>query len=320
MSLHCRIHDPSGPRRLRMSCAAKRGAPAAHRWRRRRRADDPAGGGGGGVGRARRAAAAPARRSPPPPATAAAPPPCRSRRGAIRRSRRRWRGSAAPPPSPTAGRGDARRRPSAGARARGRTGRDRGHRARRFRRAPCPRRSSKRARLCAASPSTNPVAAARWASLGAAISCSAPREARRPSVVSIGSMPSGSKPASPSRTTGFSRARRRWRNCSSILFKPLETQRNPAKWQDPAVLLFPICSNVLQGLWPVKPQGIGGCRARDAERWSDPRPSSARPRGVSASSDACMLLPFSKRTRPSEIASSQIDRCGQLRRQASASA
>ena len=29
LSLHSRIHDPSGPRRLRTSCAAKRGAPVA---------------------------------------------------------------------------------------------------------------------------------------------------------------------------------------------------------------------------------------------------------------------------------------------------
>ena len=29
MSLHCRIHDPSGPRRLRISCAAKHGACVA---------------------------------------------------------------------------------------------------------------------------------------------------------------------------------------------------------------------------------------------------------------------------------------------------
>src|SRR4029078_13043084 len=49
-------------------------------------------------------------------------------------------------------------------------------------------------------------------------------------------------------------------------------------------------------------------------------PRCLRPRAVSTIRDSFMLLPFSNWTSPSEIASSQIDRCGQLRRQASASA
>ena len=47
---------------------------------------------------------------------------------------------------------------------------------------------------------------------------------------------------------------------------------------------------------------------------------SLRPREVSRIRDCFMLLPFSKWTSPLAIASSQTDRCGQLRRQASASA
>jgi hypothetical protein len=44
-----------------------------------------------------------------------------------------------------------------------------------------------------------------------------------------------------------------------------------------------------------------------------------RPRLVSRIRDFFMLLPFSKRISPSAMASSQIERWGQLRRQASAS-
>ena len=89
-------------------------------------------------------------------------------------------------------------------------------------------------------PKANPVAAARWVSAGAAISCRAPRMSPPPSIVSIAAMPNGRTAGSAAELFSIldplpgalCRARRRRRSCSIItkpITKPLKMRIHSAQ-------------------------------------------------------------------------------------------
>ena len=280
VSLHSRIHDPVGPRRLRTSCAAKRGAPNSTCARddgaaptiQRVAAVEASRAGAGAQQQRQRAAVGCRKRQPP----------YRHRVDLAMAQFADHRGDGAAAQRflhrPQQIARAARRRPSAAARRKAE-----GIEAGAVRRAAFGERhvlgdpAHARPVRCAASPSAKPVAAARWASLARGdLVQRAARQAAAKRVIDRSRCRTEGRPDRP-QSRRVSPVPQRWRNCSSIV-KPLATRRYSVWRVWPGHRICSLFVLVCRRLETVKPQGKGmqgagtaPCLGICSATWSPPR-------------------------------------------------